>query len=157
MINAWQSEKGNVIFLLYKKNKSAAHKHRCMTLSCRMTILFLFCGRLHAQLLMHYKLQKIEGKHSLCHCVSLSHIVSLFSFISMLVNMVLSVSDSNGVGGVGRLRPERAFPAADGRLEFGACLQLAAQRPQDFQELTPELHTHKGVQDGIEAAVEVTH
>ena len=42
-------------------------------------------------------------------------------------------------------------------MEFGACLYLAAQRPQDVQELTPELHAHKGVQDGIEAAVEVAH
>lgn len=68
----------------------------------------------------------------------------------------LSLSDGNGVGGVGRLRPNGASPAADSRLEFGTCLQLAAQRPQDVDELTPELHTHKGVQDGVEAAVEVT-
>lgn len=40
---------------------------------------------------------------------------------------------------------------------MGTCFHLAAQRPQDVQELTPELHTHEGIQDGIEAAVDVTH
>ncbi len=68
----------------------------------------------------------------------------------------VSLSDGNGVGGVGRLGPNGASPAADSRLEFGACLQLAAQRPQDVEELTPELYTHKGIQDWVEAAVEVT-
>ncbi|KAF3839319.1 hypothetical protein F7725_018036 [Dissostichus mawsoni] len=61
---------------------------------------------------------------------------------------------SDGVGGVCRLRPHRASPAGN-RLQFGAHLQLAAHIPQDVHELTPELHSHEGVQDGIEAAVEV--
>lgn len=75
--------------------------------------------------------------------------------LSHFVQGCISFSDSNGVGGVPRLRPNRASPA-DSRLEFGTCL-LAGQRPQDVQELTPELHTDKGIEDWIEAAVEVTH
>jgi len=67
----------------------------------------------------------------------------------------VSFSDCNGFGGVSRVRPQGGSPA-DNRLEFGACLQLAAQRPQHFQQLTPEFYAHKGVQDGIEAAVKVT-
>lgn len=65
-----------------------------------------------------------------------------------------SLSDSDGVGGVCRLRPHRASPAGN-RLQFGTHLQLAAHIPQDVHELTPELHSHEGVQDGIEAAVEI--
>lgn len=40
-------------------------------------------------------------------------------------------------------------------MEFRAHLQLAAQRSQDVQQLTPKLHPQEGVQDGIEAAVDV--
>ena len=61
-------------------------------------------------------------------------------------------SDCDGVGGVTGLGPNGAPPAG-----LVDCLHLAAQWPQDVQELTPELHTHKGVQDGIEAAVEITY
>lgn len=81
--------------------------------------------------------------------------VSLVSFVCLLIRCV-SLLNSNGVGGVSRLGPNGASPAGN-RLQFDACLQLAAQRPQDVQELSPELHTHKGIEDGIEAAVEETH
>lgn len=67
------------------------------------------------------------------------------------------LSDRDGVGGVCRLGPNGAPPAGANWLQSGTCLHLAAQRPQDVQEVTPELHPHEGVQDGIEAAVEVTH
>lgn len=83
--------------------------------------------------------------------------ISVLMSVHKLVQVRISFSDSNGVGGVTRVRPKGAPPAADSRLEFAAGLQLAAQRPQDVQKLTPELHTNKGIQDGIEAAVKVTH
>lgn len=69
----------------------------------------------------------------------------------------VSLSDSDGVGGVDRIRPHRAASAAGHRLASDAHLQLAAHRPQDVEELAPELDAHEGVQDGIEAAVEVTN
>lgn len=72
-----------------------------------------------------------------------------------IVQVCICLSDCDGLGGVTRLGPKGAS-AADCRLQSGAALQPAAQRPEDVQELTPELHAHKGVQDGIEAAVQVT-
>lgn len=69
--------------------------------------------------------------------------------------MLVFCSDCNGLRGVARLRPKGASPV-ERTLEAGARPQLEAQRPQDAQQLSPELHSHKGVQDGIEAAVQVT-
>lgn len=68
----------------------------------------------------------------------------------------IDLSDCDGLGGVARLGPKGAPPAAHGQVQPGACPQPAAQRVEDVQELASELHTHKGVQDGVEAAVEVT-
>lgn len=78
--------------------------------------------------------------------------MSLSVKVSLKACSCFSRSDCNGVGGVTGLRPNGAPPAG-----LVDCLHLAAKRPQDVHELTPELHTHKGVQDGIEAAVEVTY
>lgn len=86
--------------------------------------------------------------YNCCCYVSLSR----FRFVNRFI--FVSFSDGSRVGGVSRFRPHGASP--DSRLEFDICLQLAEQRPQDVHELTPELHTHKGVQDGIEAAVEAS-
>lgn len=68
-----------------------------------------------------------------------------------------SLSDCNGIGGFGRLRPEGASPAVGSGVESGGGHHFAEQRSQYGQELTPELHSHKGIEDGVEAAVEVTH
>lgn len=66
-----------------------------------------------------------------------------------------SLSNSHG-GGFGRLGPNGTSPAADSGLE-PAGLHPAAQSAQERQELTPELHSHECVEDGVEAAVQVTH
>lgn len=84
-------------------------------------------------------------------------IIAVLMSVHKLVQVCISFSDSNGVRGVSRVRPKGAPPATESRLEFGSGLQPAAQRPQDVQKLTPELHTNKGIQDRIEAAVEITH